>query len=114
MGCRETHANRLGASRATQYYQTQEGRMKKKALNAKRKRKADATPPSDPPSDSIEELDQSESDGDLAEYLRSTLSMLEGRSISREEIQRHMERWREELRQRSLDGGEKPRTLPDD
>lgn len=53
-------------------------------------------------------------DAALAAYLESTLSMVEGRPVGPEEIEAHIERWREELRQYRLVVSEKIRKLPDD
>ena len=82
--------------------------MKKKALNAKRKksdRKAGEAVPAD--------LNETHDEG-LAEYLQSTLSMIEGRTIGRAEIQNHLRRWNEQLRQQGLQKSKKIRILRDD
>lgn len=105
MGCRREHSRRERNRLSTKYYGTPEGRRKKRDLNAKRGQGEPAVQelaPEGPAEDSV------------ASYLRSVLSMIEGRRISKQEIEAHMERWGEELRQYRLVDSKKIGKLPDE
>lgn len=90
---------------STGYYRTREGRRKKQALNSRRSRSTAAT--------AAPNRTDAGDDAALASYLESTLSMVEGRPVGRDEIQAHLERWHEELRQYRLVAGDQLRKLPD-
>lgn len=104
MGCRQEHARRERTRLSAKYYRTPEGREKKRGLNAKRSLGEPVVPETAP----------KEEEDSIASYLRSVLSMIEGRRISIDEIEAHMKRWEEELRQYSLADTEKIGKLPDD
>lgn len=108
MGCRDSHVRRVGSNRSTEYYQTKEGRVKKKTLNEKRKK------PEQKAHDMISSDLSDTHDEALTSYLQSTLSMIEGRTISQAEVRGHITRWNEQLRQQGLDRGKEIRILRDD
>ena len=105
MGCRVARARRERSRLSKKYYSTPEGRQKKRGLNSKRGR-AEPVVASPAPEESAEDS--------VASYLKSILSMIEGRKISTPEIKGHMERWDEELRQYRLVEIKKPAKLPDE
>jgi hypothetical protein len=70
-GCRNAHRKRGSIQRSTAYYQTVEGKFKKKHLNARRKGQGLAKP----------KVDQT-----LIVHLRVVASLIEGRSVALAEI----------------------------
>jgi len=84
-GCRNAHRKRGSTQRSTAYYQTAEGKFKKKQLNARRKGQRIAKP----------KVDQT-----LIVHLRVVTSLIEGRSVALAEIVAMIKRI---LRQPSLD-----------
>lgn len=92
---------------STKYYSTPEGRRKKKELNSKRGGE-------EPVAEECDHQDSLTGESSITGYLRSVLSMVEGRRVTREEIEAHRERWDEELRQYRLVHGKKVGKLPDD
>jgi len=88
-GCRNAHRKKRSTQRSTAYYQTAEGKFKKKQLNARRKSQGIAEP----------KVDQS-----LIVHLRVVTSLIEQRSVVLAEIVAMIKRI---LRQHSLDKWEK-------
>jgi hypothetical protein len=84
-GCRKAHRKKCSAQRSTAYYQTAEGKFKKKRLNARRKGRGIPTP----------KVDQT-----LIVHLRVVTRLIEARPVSLAEIVFMVERI---LRQHSLD-----------
>lgn len=98
-GCREAHGKRSSNKRSTEYYQTPEGKGKKKIQNQKRN-KVEAP--------AVNASEQAGSDLGLLEhrfgasmlgYLRMVISLIEGRRVSAAEI---LEMLARVLRQHSL------------
>lgn len=108
MGCRMEHARQERSRLSSEYYRTPEGRNKKKDINKNRKGSEES-----PCSDDCEQSDIN-SDTDLESYLKSILSVVEGRVVDESEVQSLIQRSREELRQYRLGKEEKARILPDD
>jgi len=86
-GCRKAHRKKSSQERSAAYYQTPEGKFKKKELNSRRGDRGKTTPVEDP--------DQS-----LLVHLRLVTSLIEGRQVILSEILSMVKRI---LRQHSLD-----------
>jgi hypothetical protein len=84
-GCRNAHRKKRSTQRSTAYYQTAEGKFKKKQLNARRKGQGIREP---------------NVDRTLIVHLRVVTSLIEGRSVALAEIVAMIKRI---LRQHSLD-----------
>lgn len=106
-GCQEAHRKRRSTQRSVEYYGTDEGKVKKKIQNDKRRRKpagaqddpgaAPSSPASRPQQpaqrqnggEGLSLLGRSEGpefEAGLLAYLRMVVSLIEGRRVSREEI----------------------------
>jgi len=85
-GCRNAYRKKRSTQRSTAYYQTAEGKFKKKQLNARRRKSQGIAEP---------KVDQS-----LIVHLRVVTSLIEGRSVALAEIVAMIKRI---LRQHSLD-----------
>lgn len=87
-GCQETHRKRSSTQRSVEYYGTEEGKIKKKMQNSKR-RKSKANINSDSPPEEARRdlvLDGCKFDADMAGYVRMVTSLIEGRRVSLGEI----------------------------
>lgn len=102
-GCREAYRRKGSTARSVGYYGTEEGKMKKKIQNAKRRRKEVASP-ADPPEieRAIPAPEQPQRDEATVSYVRQVTSLIEGRRVSREEIVEMLEQG---LRQHRMEGG---------
>ncbi len=78
-GCREFHCKKESTRRSVAYYQTPEGKKKKRDLNQRRR-----SPPKPSPRESEEDC-QPWSEP-LVEHLRLVVSLIEERQISRHQI----------------------------
>jgi hypothetical protein len=82
-GCRDTHRKRRSTERSIEYYNTAEGKTKKKIQNGKRRQ-------SERPSDAAVDKAEPERDGirdaGIVDYLQMVTSLIEGRPVSRLEI----------------------------
>lgn len=87
-GCRNAHRKKRSTQRSTAYYQTAEGKFKKKQLNARRNSRDMPVP----------KLDQA-----LIVHIRVATSLIEGRPVCLAEIVSMVKRI---LRQHSLDNRE--------
>ncbi len=77
-GCSKQHRKRSSSKRSVEYYRTEEGKLKKKIQNGKR-RKADLVERTLAP-------DESGFDAGMVSYLQMMTSLIEGRLVSRMEI----------------------------
>ena len=102
------HARQERNRLSSEYYRTPEGREKKKEANKNRKGSEASPWPDDTGPTDINK------DADLESYLKSILSVVEGRPVDETEIQSLIQRSRERLRQYSLGKEEKASILPDD
>lgn len=104
-GCRARHERESSNERTRIYYQTEEGRGKKRELNARRNQgnspKVDLPPVKEPRRER------------LLGYYQWLLLVVDGRRIAWEELLRLVTQIREELRQRGLPEIEKTNTVPD-
>ncbi len=87
-GCRLAHRKKRSTQRSTAYYQTAEGKFKKKLLNARRKGQGRAEP----------KVDET-----LLVHLRVVTSLIEGRSVALAEIVAMIKRM---FRQHSMGKGQ--------
>ena len=85
-GCRDAHRKRRSTERSIEYYNSEEGKMKKKIQNGKR-RQTESRP------DQALGLDEVEPerhgigwDAGIVDYVRMVTSLIEGRPVSRQEI----------------------------
>jgi len=100
-GCREAHGKRSSNQRSTEYYQTPEGKGKKKIQNQKRNKveaPASAVNASEQAEDNLVRLEH-RIGASMLGYLRMALSLIEGRRVSAAEI---LEMLARVLRQHSL------------
>ena len=86
-GCQETHRKQNSTQRSVEYYGTEEGKIKKKIQNDKR-RKNQAIHTDNPPEDAQRDLvlDGYRFDAGMAIYVRMVTSLIEGRRVSLGEI----------------------------
>ena len=87
-GCKKVHRKRRSAQRSVEYYGTEEGKIKKKMQNGKR-RKSKAKPNSgSQPEETRQDLalDECRFDADMLCYVRMVTSLIEGRRVSMDEI----------------------------
>jgi hypothetical protein len=84
-GCREMHRRRSSTHRSVAYYQTPEGKQKKKLQNGKRGREAD-------PGRQPREGQGMHFDADLVRYLAMVVSRIERRRVSEGEIRKMLAR----------------------
>ena len=98
-GCREAHGKQSSSQRSTEYYQTPEGKGKKKIQNQKRCRvQAPAVNASEQAGNHLVWLEHRVG-ASMLSYLRMALSLIEGRRVSAAEI---LEMLARVLRQHSL------------
>jgi len=99
-GCREAHRRKRATQRSTAYYQTENGKVKKKRHNAKRGRTTDpSTEPEKPEDKEADEAADLEFDEGMVEHLRVQTSLIEEREVTREET---IEMLKRVMRQRSM------------
>ena len=100
-GCREAHRKRRSTERSVEYYNTEEGKTKKKIQNGKRRRSErrhgqvlgrDVPEP---------ERDGIRWDAGIVDYVRIVTSLIESRPVSRQEI---LEMLGRSMRQHSIVG----------
>lgn len=89
-GCRDRHRKRSSTRRSVDYYNTEEGKAKKKLQNSKR-RQSERVPAVelDEPEPAREEIRW---DAGIVDYVRMVTSLIEGRPVSRQEILEMLER----------------------
>jgi len=105
-GCRQAQQRENSLRRSKEYYDSAEGKVKKKIQNGKRKKGASVGDASD----SVEaraDAKEVQVDEMTVKHLQTVLSLIEGRKISREEIL-------ELVRQHSMGKGEKLPYAADD
>lgn len=93
-GCRAAHGRRSSNERSRAYYQSEEGRVKKRALNGKRRQgnglaKRRRRPAVRPPSRQGEGM---RFDSGIVGYVRMVVSLIEGRQVSEREIRKMLVR----------------------
>jgi len=107
-GCRAAHRKKRSAERAAAYYRGPGGKMKKKLHNGKRGKRGKRTEPSskagaekkaNEPTPGTPASDDIHFDPEMVRHVRMVTSMIEGRSVSREEVLEMLERT---LRQHSM------------
>ena len=93
-GCRAAHRRRSSHERSREYYQSEVGRVKKRALNGKRgggnepanpRRRAAARP-------QTVEREGMRFDADIVGYVRMVVSLIEGRHVSERETRKMLVR----------------------
>lgn len=94
-GCREAHRRHNAKRRSVEYYQSPEGKEKKKRLNAARSRQNRLSEPSPE-----EKEDGYTLDGAMVGHIQLVCSLIEGRWVALAEIYAMLERI---LRQHSID-----------
>ena len=90
-GCSESHRRREASRRSAQYYRTEEGREKKRALNQNRYRvvkMGDVDPDVGEEDDAPEAVEEEP----IIEYVRMVTSLIEGRFVSLDEIREMLEK----------------------
>lgn len=119
-GCREAHRKQCSTKRSVAYYQTEDGKVKRKIQNDKRKR-FESAPEEDKQPEGAEKqsedatqseqekpteeersggaIDGAEFDEGMVSYVRMVTSLIEGRRVSRDEILQMLAR---SLRQHSI------------
>ena len=97
-GCRRAHRQRRSKERSVAYYQTQEGKRKKRLHNSKRKQQQSAQAPKTV-TPGPRETEAIRLPANLIRYLRIVTSWIEGRRVSEREILQLLER---AMRQHSL------------
>ena len=95
-GCREAHRRQNAKRRSIEYYQSPEGKEKKKRLNAARSRQNHLSEPGPEEQD-----DGSTVGGAMVGHIQLVCSLIEGRWLGLAEIYAMLERI---LRQHSIDG----------
>jgi hypothetical protein len=83
-GCREHHRKRESTRRSVAYYREPEGRVKKRDLNARRRRSPPATPTSDSPPLPWPRP--------ILDYVRVVVSVIEGRRVLLAEVVEMLQR----------------------
>jgi hypothetical protein len=108
-GCRHYHRKDSSKKRSAEYYRSQEGKDKKKALNERRSRQTSSdtgskNPGNEEPAKQQEQIIQDEfdtvRDKSTVSYIQMLISLIEGRKVCLEEI---MEMLRKIVRQHSID-----------
>ena len=94
-GCREAHRRKSSIERSTEYYQSKEGKIKKRFLNANRSQKSRLAE---------SDRDKNGIDDATVHHIRMVTSLLEGRSVGLAEIYDMLCKI---LRQHSIDMGGK-------
>jgi hypothetical protein len=79
-GCREVHRKAASNKRSTAYYQTAEGKIKRRALNQRRSRVARLGPPGPPPQE------PTAWPGEIVRHVCAVVSEIEGRPFTFPEI----------------------------
>lgn len=100
-GCQGAHRKERSAQRSKEYYSSEEGKVKKRYHNEKRCKKTNAA---DVGESSAETSEGSACDAETISYIRSVTSLVEGRQVSRQEIEQMLERV---MRQHSLGIGKR-------
>jgi hypothetical protein len=83
-GCREHHRKRESTRRSVAYYREPEGQVKKRDLNARRRRSSPATPTSDSPSLPWPRP--------ILDYVRVVVSVIEGHRVLLAEVVEMLQR----------------------
>lgn len=97
-GCREAHRRRWSNERSTAHYRTAGGKEKKAVLNGKRR--GGGEPRSEPEVSGVAAAPEAiELEAGIVEHVRVVASLIEGFSVSREEVVAMLERT---VRQRSI------------
>lgn len=112
-GCRARHDRECSNERTRAYYQTEEGRKKKRELNARRSRgaspnKAEPLPKAEPPPVKRARRER------LLRYYQWLLLVVDGRKLAWEELENLVTRIREAVRQRGLPEFEEINKVPDE
>ncbi len=97
-GCSKSHRRQEASRRSTAYYRTEEGRKKKRTLNQNRYRVVklgEIEPDADEEADAAEAVEEEP----IIEYVRMVTSLIEGRFVSFDEIQKMLN---QKARQHSL------------
>jgi hypothetical protein len=98
-GCRDEHRRRRSSKRSTEYYQTAEGKFKKRMQNSKRTEvPAKESIPGQGKAAAFESRETS-FNAHVVDYLRMAISLIEGRPVSTAEILEMLSR---AVRQHSL------------
>ncbi|MGH9389133.1 MAG: hypothetical protein ACRD1Z_05905, partial [Vicinamibacteria bacterium] len=99
-GCRDAHRRKHSTERSRAYNRSPAGKLKKKLRNRKRKVQLNPAPDEQPGQETARaELQGSEFDPGVVQYVRVVVSLIEGRRVSRDEI---LEMLRRAMRQRSF------------
>jgi len=104
-GCRQAHRTRAASQRSAAYYRTEAGKIKKRALNEKRRNSPtlpEATAEPVVTQAPLTPLSAERFDPEMVSYLRMVTGVIEGRRVSRQEI---LETLRRVVRQHSMAAG---------
>jgi hypothetical protein len=85
-GCREAHRKQRSSERSIEYYNTEEGKTKKKLQNGKRRQSERRPGPAIGLDRPEPERDGKRWDAGIVDYVRVVTSIIEGRLVSRQEI----------------------------
>ena len=85
-GCRDAHRKRRSTERSIAYYNTEEGKTKKKIQNGKRRQSEQRRGHADRREEPEPERDGIRWDVGIVDYVRMVTSLIEGRPVSRQEI----------------------------
>lgn len=86
-GCREAHRLKQSTRRSVAYYREPEGRVKKQALNARRRKTPTAAPPPAPVQPTAQPWPRA-----IVAYVRVVVSLIEGRPVHFWEVVQMLER----------------------
>jgi len=78
VGCRQAHRRQSSIKRSVEYYQSKEGKGKKRDLNARRKK---ALPASDCIEEQVLQAVEEQIDPTLILHIQLTTSLIEGRTV---------------------------------
>jgi hypothetical protein len=104
-GCRRCGRKRSAIERSVEYYRTTEGKTKKRELNARRSRGMSKKKKQEQAQRAAERLARikAREEEKILEHIRMVVSQIEGRAVSREEIEAMLD---EKMRQHSLNTAE--------
>jgi hypothetical protein len=85
-GCRDTHRKRRSTERSIEYYNTEEGKTKKKIQNGKRRQSERRPGQAIALEEPEPERNGNRWEAGIVDYVRMATSLIEGRPVSRQEI----------------------------
>jgi hypothetical protein len=85
-GCRDAHRKRRSTERSIEYYNTEEGKTKKKMQNGKRRQSEKRHGPALGRDEPEPARDGIRWDAGIVDFVRIVTSLIEGRPVSRQEV----------------------------